>query len=252
MPITIYPGSMKKRNANGSYSDLVPAIATDPEVLDDFAEEYSTSETYNIGDYCIHNSDLYKCNTNNTTGTWNSNAWDHVTVGDELVDHKNTLSAIKSDLTSNYQTSPNCSMPASPNKILRGEFFYLDGILVTALTDINDTAAFTSGTNYEVVTAGGLNALKNEIGLRFFTGTMSNVSISIPVGASEIQFPAPSNAPAIHPKFIWIRFNGSRVITLWECYPDYVITNNNAWYFNAYNGRDSSFNVTTYDYIVAY
>lgn len=94
MPITLYPGSMKKRNANGSYSDLVPAIATDPEVLDDFAEEYSTSETYNIGDYCIHNSDLYKCNTNDTTGTWNNNAWDRVTVGDELVDHKNTLNKL--------------------------------------------------------------------------------------------------------------------------------------------------------------
>lgn len=97
MPITIYPGSMKKRNANGSYSDLVPAIATDPEVLDDFAEEYSTSETYNIGDYCIHNSDLYKCNTNNTTGTWNSNVWDRVSVTDELVNHKNTLNLLETE-----------------------------------------------------------------------------------------------------------------------------------------------------------
>lgn len=37
-------------------------------------------------------------------------------------------------------------------------FFYVGGALVTAKTDIADGAPLTDGTNYEAVTAGGLNA----------------------------------------------------------------------------------------------
>lgn len=167
MPITIYPGSMKKRNANGSYSDLVPAIATDPEVLDDFAEEYSTSETYNIGDYCIHNSDLYKCNTNNTTGTWNSNAWDRVTVGDELVDHKNTLTQLGSDVsdleTTTGQLDQNIAYVESGDTASRyysgGEFISWKGTLYTANGVITSGATFASGGNLSPVLTGGLNSV---------------------------------------------------------------------------------------------
>lgn len=43
--------------------------------------------------------------------------------------------------------------------IAKGTYFYLNGTLVQAKADIASGATFTSGTNYEVVTAGGLNAI---------------------------------------------------------------------------------------------
>lgn len=47
------------------------------------------------------------------------------------------------------------------NQIDAGMYFYLNGSLVKALLDIADGATFTNGTNYEMVTAGGLNEFKN-------------------------------------------------------------------------------------------
>lgn len=175
MPITIYPGSMKKRNANGSYSDLVPAIATDPEVLDDFAEEYSTSETYNIGDYCIHNSDLYKCNTNNTTGTWNINAWDRVTVGDELVDHKNTVAQLDTEKADEESLALRRSGATNTGaQIETGTFFYLDGTLKRAIATIAKNAPFTEQ-NCETVMVGALNSIKETT----VTATTDNIGNGI-------------------------------------------------------------------------
>lgn len=45
---------------------------------------YDSSVIYNEGDYCIYNNTLYKCNTNNTTGTWNAQYWDITSIADEL------------------------------------------------------------------------------------------------------------------------------------------------------------------------
>lgn len=45
--------------------------------------------------------------------------------------------------------------------ITEGTYFYLNGILVKAKTDIANGATFTENTNYETVTTGGLNSLIN-------------------------------------------------------------------------------------------
>ena len=45
--------------------------------------------------------------------------------------------------------------------IASGTYFYLNGTLVRAKADIAVNATFTNGTNYEAVTAGGLNELKS-------------------------------------------------------------------------------------------
>ena len=47
------------------------------------AEEYSSSATYAVGDYCIYNNLLYRCTTA-TTGTWDSTAWVQVIISDEI------------------------------------------------------------------------------------------------------------------------------------------------------------------------
>ena len=50
---------------------------------------------------------------------------------------------------------------ATGSTISSGMYFYLDGVLVKAKTDIASGATFTENTNYEAVTAGGLNDLKS-------------------------------------------------------------------------------------------
>ena len=54
------------------------------ERADQMADDYNASETYNTGDYVRRENYLYKCNTDNTTGTWDATKWDRVKVMDEI------------------------------------------------------------------------------------------------------------------------------------------------------------------------
>jgi len=45
------------------------------------AAEYDETETYAGNDICFHNGLLYTCKYY-TTGTWDSNAWDQISLGD--------------------------------------------------------------------------------------------------------------------------------------------------------------------------
>ena len=80
-------------------------------------------------------------------------------LGDDVTALQSGKSA-KVDLTNIIQTSPNCTVT---NGIAKGTYFYLDGDLARAKELINENATFTLGTNYEKVTAGGLNSLNNKI-----------------------------------------------------------------------------------------
>ena len=48
--------------------------------LDNTADAYDDTETYNTGDMVIYDNVLYVCNTNSTTGTWDATHWDQTTV----------------------------------------------------------------------------------------------------------------------------------------------------------------------------
>lgn len=49
------------------------------------AEAYSSSATYALGDYCIHDNKLYRCTTAITTAeSWTSGHWSQVLVGNEI------------------------------------------------------------------------------------------------------------------------------------------------------------------------
>ena len=50
------------------------------------SDEYSATNTYAVGDYCIHENILYKCKTAITTGeAFDSSKWVHTTCGTEVV-----------------------------------------------------------------------------------------------------------------------------------------------------------------------
>jgi len=86
---------------------------------------------------------------NSESGLTATNVQDAV---DELVVDK----VEKSELSSIVTTGATNTTGA---KISNGTYFYLNGVLVRALADIASGASYTLNTNYEVVTAGGLNDL---------------------------------------------------------------------------------------------
>ena len=64
-------------------------------------------------------------------------------------------------------------------------FFYLNGALVVAKADIANGATLTEGTNYEAVTAGGLNALQSKISTipKFiYKSTSGSVTYTLDIG----------------------------------------------------------------------
>ena len=56
------------------------------------APQYSTSATYNVGDYVIYNGSLYRCTTKiSTAESWTSGHWTAAKVGSELNDLKSAI-----------------------------------------------------------------------------------------------------------------------------------------------------------------
>ena len=138
-------------------TDLVSAInEVDAESANEdiIANEFSALSTYAKGAYVMHDGTLYVCSTAVTSaGAWNAANWTAIQVGEKL-----PALAEKSNLTSIFETGTTASQA-----ITSGTYFYLDGDLVRAKADIASGATFTSDTNYEAVTAGGLNELNNKI-----------------------------------------------------------------------------------------
>lgn len=59
------------------------------------ADAYSTSATYAVGDYCIYNSQLYRCTTAITTAeAWTASHWTAVAMGDEVGDLRSAVDAV--------------------------------------------------------------------------------------------------------------------------------------------------------------
>ena len=53
-------------------------------ILAIISETYNPSESYDEGRLVIHNKKLYKCNTDGTTGTWDSAKWNETSIAYEL------------------------------------------------------------------------------------------------------------------------------------------------------------------------
>lgn len=84
------------------------------------------------------------------------------------------------DLTDIIATGPT---NATGNTITSGLYFYLDGVLCKAKSDIASGATFTLNTNYEVVTAGGLNSLNSALTPQSFAFSASS-GVNINAGGS--------------------------------------------------------------------
>ena len=88
-----------------------------------------------------------------------------------------------SDLTSIKAVG---STNATGSTITKGTYFYLNGKLCLAKSDIANGATFTLNTNYEVVTAGGLNSLNSALELDYankvdLSGTLNTLNATYTV-----------------------------------------------------------------------
>lgn len=72
----------------------IQAIASDLRAVSDatypaknvIADDYTSLHGYEIGEYCLRNSLLYKCNTaiSSNGEVWNNNHWDEVNIGETI------------------------------------------------------------------------------------------------------------------------------------------------------------------------
>ena len=90
--------------------------------------------------------------------------------------------ANKTDLASISETGATASQTISA-----GTYFYLDGTLVRAKTDIASGATFTENTNYEVVSAGALNRIAPKLLFSTATSFVTNTEITI-AGLSDYDY----------------------------------------------------------------
>lgn len=69
---------------NDNFDIIDGVMFANQEKSEQLADDYNASETYNTGDYVRRENYLYKCNTDNTTGTWDDTKWDRVKVMGEI------------------------------------------------------------------------------------------------------------------------------------------------------------------------
>ena len=87
---------------------------------------YSTSTTYNLGDFVVYRASesdpyqLYRCKENNVSGAWNSSKWELATLGD-LADQVNesVKKDVITDLYENKEYSYQLLVNSNDELILR-------------------------------------------------------------------------------------------------------------------------------------
>lgn len=78
------------------------------------ADEYSTSATYAVGDYCIKDGVLYRCTTAITTAeAWTAGHWTATQLADEVTSQSEKIDDLKSAITT-YNILPVAKQTASP------------------------------------------------------------------------------------------------------------------------------------------
>ena len=118
----------------------------------DLADDYSTSTTYNVDDYCIYNGVLYIC-TATTTGAWDSTKWTATDVGAELTDIRDDMNNIDMSSKANLTLLADTYNPST--SYVAGEYCTYNEILYQctgATTGAWDSTKWTAtdvGSNLE-------------------------------------------------------------------------------------------------------
>lgn len=154
---------------DGSATGAISALKSGKTEGTAISENIETIGSTAIGDYAsgdtflASNGNYYEATAAITGGTTT------LTVGTncKLSTVDEQLTSLKEALTNTKDSVTNIDITGSTNNtgstITSGTFFYLNGALVRAKTNIANGATLTLNTNYKLVTAGGLNELNSDL-----------------------------------------------------------------------------------------
>lgn len=95
------------RDAAVEAAEQAEAAASQSAAQASIAEVYDATKTYAIGDYCLHDGQLYECTTEiSTPEAWTAAHWTATTAGTELNDIQDDVSGLKEDLMLQEETIP--------------------------------------------------------------------------------------------------------------------------------------------------
>ena len=97
-----------------TYDAMVAATAAANGAI---AATYSSSSTYKVGDYCIHDGGLYRCTTAITTAeAWTSGHWTAAKIGPDVSDLKSALNDEEKTINYNENRLGNLDGEIYPNR----------------------------------------------------------------------------------------------------------------------------------------
>lgn len=80
-------------------ADVTEALENADAAISYIGDSYSSSSTYGVGDYVIHDGGLYRCKTTiSTAEAWTAAHWEQVSAMDEIQDVKDDVADLKSAL----------------------------------------------------------------------------------------------------------------------------------------------------------
>lgn len=103
--------STTRKIGNASFDGTKDITLKETGALDPIGDEFNSSLTYVVGDFCIYNNTLYKCITAiDTAGEWDESKWEATTVATELSlgsDNSVTLTRAEYDALSDEEKDSN-------------------------------------------------------------------------------------------------------------------------------------------------
>lgn len=148
------------------YTEQAEAAASQSAAQASIAEVYDATTAYAIGDYCLHDGQLYECTTEITTPeAWTAAHWTATTVGTELNEINDDVTDLKEDLDNVRERTDNLVDCNSASKWIAAS-----GKDVTVTIPDEDTVRIKSNISqtyaaarYEINTH-GVNTLYTAIG----------------------------------------------------------------------------------------
>lgn len=155
--------------------------------INTLAEEYSSSATYAVGDYCTHNYKMYRCTTAiSTAEDWNSAHWTLVIVSDELKTKKSgTVTQVKVGTTAYDPTAGVVSLPAYPTTLPASDT--TSTYSSTGTAPVNGTAVASAIGGLDVTGASSIAASKTISAWSETDGKVSITTQDIAIANTQVS-----------------------------------------------------------------
>lgn len=136
--------------------------------VDVTASAYSSSKTYAVGDYVVHNSNLYRCTTAITTAeSFTAGHWTQVVLADDVTDLKSALDYNHEENSFGAGFGLSNLNSSTGSEYWGNSFIYSKGYVesITVKTTRNTDVVFafingTSGTIFKKITAQNINGIQ--------------------------------------------------------------------------------------------